>query len=214
MGDKALRQDIIDQLDFEPSINAELIGVAVENGIVTLTGHVPSFVEKMTAERVVRSIRGVKAIVQEIEVRYAGEAITSDDQIAARAIKLLSWFAQVPSELKVRVEHGRVQLTGQVDWQYQRNAAERAIRTLNGVVAVSNLITLRPSITAPDVRNRIEKALKRHAEVEADRITISVADGKVTLDGNVHTLQERLIVENAAWSAAGVNAVVDRLHVI
>lgn len=213
MTDKQLRQDIIDQLDFEPSINAELIGVTVQNGVVTLTGHVPSFVEKMTAERVVRSIRGVRALVQEIEVRYAGDAITRDDQIAERAINVLSWFAQVPNELKVRVEHGRVQLTGQVDWQYQRNAAEQAIRALNGVVAVSNLITLRPSVTAPDVRNRIEKALKRHAEVEADRIKVSVTDGKVTLDGNVHTFQERLIVENAAWSAAGVNAVVDRLHV-
>lgn len=213
MTDKSLRQDIIDQLDFEPSINAEQIGVTVQNGVVTLTGHVTTFVEKMAVERVVRGVRGVKAIAQEIEVRYPNDSKTNDDQIAERALKVLSWYAQVPDSVKVRVEHGRVQLSGQVDWQYQRNAAERAVRELTGVVSVSNLIELRAKVAAPDVQKKIENALKRHAEIEADGIKISVIGGKVTLDGKVHTLQERMIVESAAWSAAGVNSVVDHLKV-
>lgn len=213
MSDKILRQDIIDQLDFEPSINSEQIGVTVQNGVVTLSGHVASFAEKVTAERLVRAMRSVKAIAQEIEVRYPNDSKTSDDQIAERAVKVISWYAKVPDAIKVRVEHGRVQLSGVVDWQYQRLVAEDAVKNLNGVTHVTNLIELRPAVVAPDVKKKIEAALKRHAEIEADSIKISVIGDKVTLDGKVHTLQERMIVENAAWSAPGVVQVVDQLKV-
>ncbi|MDO9384567.1 MAG: BON domain-containing protein [Hyphomicrobiaceae bacterium] len=213
MTDKSIRQDIIDQLDFDPSISAEHIGVTVQNGIVTLSGHVSTFVEKMTVERAVRAVRGVKAIAQEIDVRYPNDKKTADDQIAERALKVLSWYARVPEGVKVRVEHGRVQLSGQVDWQYQRTAAERAVRELSGVVSVSNLIELHQKVAAPDVQKKIEGALQRHAEIEAEGIKVSVAGGKVTLDGRVNTLQERMIVESAAWSAPGVHSVVDHLKV-
>jgi osmotically-inducible protein OsmY len=213
MTDKALRQTIIDELDFEPSIDAANIGVAVDNGVVTLTGHVPSYVEKVAAERAVERIKGVRAIAEKIEVRYPGHK-TSDDEIAERALSIIRWNVQVPPDsVKVKVENGWVTLTGTVDWQFQRKMAETATRGLSGVVSVSNLIEVKPRVAPRDVKQKILNALKRNAELEADAIRVNVIEGKVVLEGKVKAWHERGLAEHAAWSAPGVRAVQDDLAI-
>lgn len=214
MSDNSLQQDIIDELDFEPSIDAAHVGVAVDNGVVTLTGHVSTYGQKASIERVVRRVRGVKAIAQEIEVRPIGAHRTADDEIAKRALNVITWNAVIPDGLvQVKVEKGWVTLSGKVDWRYQRNAVEDAVRDLHGVVGVSNQIEIMPRVSSSDVKARIEAALKRNAEVEAKRINVAVDDGTVTLDGHVQAWAERTAAENAAWSVAGVKRVEDRISV-
>jgi osmotically-inducible protein OsmY len=215
MTDSSLRQDIIDELDFEPSIDAADIGVAVENGIVTLTGHVPTYAQKITVEDVVRRVKGVKGIAQEIEVRPVGSNRTADDEIAKRAVNTLGWNTSVPSSaVQVKVQSGWVTLTGKVEWFYQKNAAAHAVRDLAGVVGVTNQIEIRQQASATDVKKRIEDALKRYAEVEAQAIRVDVLDGgKVRLDGKVHAWSERSAAERAAWPAPGVTTVEDRIAI-
>jgi osmotically-inducible protein OsmY len=215
MNDKLLRQDVLDELEFEPSIDAANIGVAVEQGVVTLTGHVASYWQKTAAERAVWHVKGVKAIAQEIKVRFSNDTKHADDQIAERALNILAWDASVPKDaIRVKVQDGWVTLEGEVSWQFQRSSAEADIRKLSGVVGVSNGITIKPSVQAPDVRKRIEDALKRCAEVEARQITINVRDnGAVRLDGKVDNWDEWQAVKRAAWSAPGVKMVDDHISI-
>jgi osmotically-inducible protein OsmY len=212
MDDLVLQQLVIDELEFEPSIDAANIGVAVDSGVVTLTGHVGSYAEKTAAERAAQRVRGVRAIAQEIQVRYPSDKKTSDDEIAKRAANILAWDTRVPGEvIQIKVQNGWVTLTGTVEWQYQRVAAESDIRKLSGVIGVSNEIELKPQVKAPDVRNKILSALKRNAEIEADSIRVSVNGDEVTLEGRVHDWYERIVIERAAWSAPGVKHVHDRM---
>ena len=214
MGDKDLRQSVIDELDFDPSFDAADIGVAAEAGVITLTGHVRSFAEKLAVERAVKRVRGVYGIAEEIEVRYPADKKTADDQIADRAISSLNWNAQIPGDaVLVKVEKGWVTLTGIVDWQYQRMAAVSAVRRLSGVVGVSNQIAVKPQVRPADVKDKILSALKRNAELEADAIRVNVDNDTVTLEGKVKAWSERGIAEHAAWSAPGVRKVEDRLVV-
>lgn len=213
MDDKALRQSIIDELEFDPSVDGAHIGVAVEDGVVTLSGHVGSYAERIAAEELVRRVKGVKAIAQEVEVRYPGKKKTSDDDIAKRAVAILAWDASVPDErISVKVQQGWITLSGEVDWHYQRQAAEHAVRKLSGVVGISNLIAVGRSVQPEDVKRCIEDALRRNAQIEADNIRVSVAGGKVTLEGKVKVWHERQLAERAAWAAPGVTAVEDRLY--
>jgi osmotically-inducible protein OsmY len=212
MDDKTLRQFIIDELDFEPSVDAANIGVMVEKGVVTLTGHVKSYAEKIAAERTVQRIKGVKAIAEEIEVRYPDQAKRSDDEIAQRALNILKWSVHVPAEsLQVKVEKGWITLAGVVPWQYQRLAAESAVRKLSGVVGVTNLIEIEPQVEPSDIRQKIIDSLKRNAEFEADSIRVVVENDRVILEGKVKAWYERQLAERAAWSAPGVKSVIDRL---
>jgi osmotically-inducible protein OsmY len=212
MLDKTLRQTIIDALDFDPGLDSADIGVAVENGVVTLTGHVPTFDEKLTAEDLVKRIKGVRGIAQEIEVRPAGTHRTADDEIAKRALNVIRWNTTIPDEhIQVKVQKGWVTLTGKVEWQYQKNAAASAVRGLSGVTGVSNMIEIRPRAEATDIRKRIEDAFKRDAELEAQSIRVDVHDGRVTLEGHVKVWADRQAAERAAWSAPGVTAVEDRI---
>jgi osmotically-inducible protein OsmY len=215
MDDKTLRQDIIDELDFDPSVHSSnSIGVAVQNGVVTLTGHVASYAEKLAAERAARRVAGVRALAEEIEVRYPSEKKTADDQIAERALKVIAWDASVPEDaISVRVEKGWVTLEGSVVWYYQKRACEDAVRKLTGVAGVSNFIKVQPRVEAADVKDKIMAALKRNAEIEADAIRITVKDGTVTIDGKVKAWYERDLVEQAAWSAPGVASVIDRVRI-
>jgi osmotically-inducible protein OsmY len=214
MTDKVLRQTIVDELDFEPSVDSANIGVAVDNGVVTLTGHVASYAEKIAAERAVERVKGVQAIAENIEVRYPGHKQTADDEIAERALSILGWNVQVPKDsVKVKAEKGRVTLTGNVEWRFQRMAAESAVRKLSGIVGVTNLIEVRPKVAPLDVKQKILDALKRNAELEADAIRVNVIEGKVVLEGNVRAWYERGIVERAAWSAPGVKTVQDDLAI-
>jgi osmotically-inducible protein OsmY len=212
MDDRTLRQQVIDELDWEPTVDAANIGVAANNGVVTLTGHVPSYAQLIAAEAAVRRVKGVQAIAQEIEVRFAGAASHSDEDIANRAVLLLKWSAEIPKEaIQVKVAKGWISLTGEVEWQYQRQAAEDSVRSLTGVKGVSNLIVVRPRVVAQDVGRAIEAALKRDARVEAQAIKVIVKDGKVRLEGRVRSWHEREAAERAAWAAPGVEAVEDHL---
>lgn len=213
--DTQLQQDVLDELDFEPSVNAAHIGVTAKNGVITLSGHAASYAEKIAAEEAARRVKGVHAIAQEIEVRYPSDKKTSDDEIAARALSVLRWNAVVPYEaVQIKVQDGWVTLLGEVEWQFQRVAAESGIRRLSGVAGVINQITLKSRIEAKDVESKIEEALKRSAEIEARGIHVSsLGGGKVALEGKVHDWQEREAVKRAAWSAPGVLAIEDRLQI-
>lgn len=214
MNDKKLRQHVTEELEFEPSIDATDIGVAVQDGVVTLTGHVASYVEKLAAERATWRVKGVKAIAQQIKVRLPTDKKTNDDEIAQRAIAVLAWTASVPADaVKVRVEDGFITLTGTVGWNYQRQLMEKAVRKLSGVRGVVNDIDIAPSVTHADVRERIAKALERHADIEAERIVVTIHDGCVSLNGFVDNWDERMAVERAAWAAPGVRAVEDNLRI-
>jgi osmotically-inducible protein OsmY len=214
VSDISLRQNILDELEFEPSVDAAHIGVAIDDGVATLTGHVSSYSEKVTAERVIQRVKGVRGIAQEIEVRYPGAKKTADDEIAKRALNIISWSVTVPEDkVKITVSKGWVTLSGEVEWNYQKVDAENAVRKLSGVVAVSNLITVRPRVSIFDVKLRIEDALKRSAEIEATGVRVNVSGAKVTLEGNVHSWYERGVAERAAWAIPGVGTVEDRLVV-
>ncbi|RWL78780.1 MAG: BON domain-containing protein [Mesorhizobium sp.] len=215
MSDSILKQDIIDELDFEPSIDAADIGVAVDDGIVTLTGHVPTYAQKVKVEDVVRNVKGVKAIAQEMEVRPFGTHKTADDEIAKRAVNTIAWHTSIPGgAVQISVQSGWIKLTGKVEWQYQKSAAEDAVRHLAGVIGVTNQIEIKPRPSTHDIKQRIENALKRNAELEAQEIKVNVlGNGAVRLEGRVHAWSERRAAERAAWSAAGVKTVEDRITI-
>jgi osmotically-inducible protein OsmY len=215
MNDKQLRLDVIDELDFEPSIDSADIGATAEKGVITLTGHVPSYAQKIAAERAVWRVKGVKAIAQEIEVRLPGDKKQADDEIAERALSILAWNTAVPRDaIHVKVQHGWVTLTGLVNWNYQRVAAENDVRKLSGVVGVLNDVSLKPLVQATDIKQRITDALKRHAEVEAGRVKVAVLEGgKVNIDGDVDDWEERRAVERAVWSTPGVQTVENHLRI-
>lgn len=212
MSDLSLRKTILEELEFKPEIDAASIGVAVDNGVVTLSGHVKSYAQKISAERAVKGIKGVRAVAEEIQVRLEKGAGTADDTIATRALNIIHWSADVPDgDIKVIVQNGRITLEGEVDWQYQKEAAERAVRKLSGVVGVDNRLTLVPRVDVVDIQHRIEEALKRNAEVDAKEIHVRVDGDVVRLDGKVHLWRERRIAERAAWSVPGVREVEDHL---
>lgn len=214
MNDKELRQLVIDELEYEPSIDAADIGVAAENGVVTLSGYVTDYAQKMTTERAAWRVKGVKGIAQKIEVRLPGDKQQNDDEIAQRALNILAWNAVVPKDgIRVRVADGWVTLSGKVQWNYQRLAAEKEVRKLGGVRGVSNDITLVAGAQLGDVRYRIQEALKRLAEIEAGAVQVEVLDdGTVRIDGHVDNWSEMQAVEHAVWSAPGVRRVEDRLR--
>ena len=215
MDNALVRKNVLDELEFEPSLDATHIGVVVDDGVVTLSGHVSSFAEKIAAENAARRVRGVRAIAEEIEVRYPSDKKTADDEIAKRCLNILKWDTTIPPDaVNVTVQNGWVTLAGQVTWQFQRKAAEDAVRKLSGVVGVTNAISIKPTLYTSDIKRKIEEALRRHAEVEAKAIRVSIVDGnRVILEGKVDNWDERQAVENAAWSVAGVQSVNDRLTI-
>jgi osmotically-inducible protein OsmY len=212
VSDRELRQNILHELEFEPSMNAANIGIAVKDRVVTMTGFVGSYAEKATAEQVVSRVKGVRAIVEEIEVRLPGKVKTADDHIARRALRIVAWDTTIPNDkLQVKVENGWITLSGEVKWQYQKLGAEQAVRKLSGVVGVTNLINVYPAAQPSDVKRRIEDALERSAKVDAGRIQVTVEGGKVRLEGKVHAWHEKNMAQQAAWSARGVTEVEDCL---
>jgi len=214
--DEDIQRDVLEELAWEAEIQANEIGVAVNDGIVTLTGWVDSFPKKWAAERAAHRVRGVVAVANDIDVRLPGSAERTDADIAAAATRALDWDALIPpGRVKVTVSKGWVTLDGTVEWQFQRRAAERAVRRLTGVRGVTNLMTVRPKVqpSGSELKRRIEEALVRNAETDADRVTVDVDDGKVILDGQVRSWAERDAAERAAWSAPGVTEVVNRITV-
>jgi osmotically-inducible protein OsmY len=214
LSDLQLRQDILDELEFEPSVNAAHIGVAANRGVVTLTGFVTSYVEKTAAERAARRVKGVKAIAEEIEVRLPSHTKRADDEIAARAVDILKWQVGLPADrITLKVEKGIVTLAGEVDWQFQKTDAEHVVHKLTGVIDVTNQIRVASPVRASEVKEKIQKALERSADVEAARITVQTEGGRVVLSGKVRAWYERDIAERAAWSAPGVTEVQDHLTI-
>jgi osmotically-inducible protein OsmY len=212
--DAQLKSDVSAELEWDPSINATHVGVAVNDGVVSLTGHLDTYAEKFALERAVQRVHGVKAIAMEVDVKLEPGHRRSDSEIATAAESALQWHALVPADkILVKVERGWVTLKGEVDWEYQRRSAEKAVRTLTGVVGVSNTLTLKSTTTPANVANRIRDALARHAEREAKHIEVIVNGSVVTLRGAVHSWAERSAAYGAAWSAPGVLTVVNELKV-
>lgn len=210
--DRLVQQRVMDELDFDPAVDAAHIGVSARNGVVTLTGHAESYAAKFAAERAARRVRGVKAVAQEIDVRLPSDKKTADDEIAARAVKILEWDAVIPpNSIRVKVENGTVTLTGDVDWAYQRGEAEHDVRRLGGVQLVVNQIGVRPRTQPEDVRAKIAAAFERTAEHDAASITVDVRDGAVILGGRVQNWLERDEALRAAWSVPGVSKVEDHI---
>jgi osmotically-inducible protein OsmY len=214
ISDLELQRDVLDELEFEPSINAAHIGVTANKGVVTLTGFVTSYAEKLAAERAARRVKGVKAIAEEIEVRLPSDTKHADDEIAARAVNILKWQVGLPADrITVKVERGIVTLGGEVEWRFQKTEAEGAIHKLTGVVEVFNQIRIAAPAHAHEVREKIQKALQRSAGLDALGITVRTDGGKVVLNGKVRAWYERELAEQAAWSAPGVSAVEDHIIV-
>ena len=212
--DTDLQRDVTSELRWDPSVRDEEVAVAVKDGVVTLGGSVDSYAAKYRAVRAAERVGGVKAVADEITVTLPSATQRSDTDLAHQVAQALEWHIQVPDErIKARVAHGWVTLDGEVEWEYQRQAAQRAARDLVGVRGLTNQITLKPKASPFDVSQRIKDALRRQAELDAGKIEVDVANGAVTLRGNVRSWAERREAEHAAWSAPGVIRVDDRLAV-
>lgn len=212
--DEQLKKDVTAELQWDPSIHADHVGVAVKNGVVTLTGHLETFLEKATIEKAVARVQGVKAIAVEMDVRLDPGHKRSDTDIAAAIESAFMWHTQIPDDrIQVKVEKGIVTLTGEVDWDYQRKNAENVARPVIGVVSVSNHITLKVATTPSNVSARIREAFLRHAEREAKDVDVLISGATVTLRGSVDSYAERVAASTAAWSAPGINKVVNEIKV-
>lgn len=214
MTDSQLQRAVLDELQWEPSVNAAHFGVAVCDGFVMLTGHAASYAEKLAAEKAAKRLYGVKAVANEIDVQPTATGKKKDEDIASAVVTALHWDALVPDDrVTVSVRDGWVSLGGTLDRHFQRVAAEKAIRRLVGVIGVTNDIQLKPQVKAAQVNEKIEAAFRRNAELDARRIGVQASDGKVILSGSVRSAHERFQAECAAWSAPGVSDVKNELIV-
>ena len=213
--DKQLQMDIKEELKWEPRVRDEEIAIEVRSGVVTLMGTVPDYAQRSRAVRVVERVAGVRAVAQELTVKVPNSHMRSDTDLAHQVVNALAWDTEVPFQtVKAKVDDGWVTLEGEVEWQFQRNAPERAVRYLSGVKGVTNLLTVKAHASTYDVAQHISAALTRSAEADAKKINVTALGGKVTLTGTVRSWPERADAQRAAWSATGVTEVDDRLAVV
>jgi osmotically-inducible protein OsmY len=212
--DSVVKGDVLAELKWDAEIDDTKIGVIVSNGAVTLTGHVPTYRQKMAAAKATMLVSGVLAVVNNIEVRLAAEGRTTDEGLAERIASVLKWNVSIPNkDIKAEVKNGIVTLSGEVDWQYQRANILKNIEHVGGVVSVVDLITLKPRLSESDIEQKIKEALKRHADLEAKNVSVTVSGGTATLSGSVESMPEMNRIEHAVWAAPGVSRVIDNLHI-
>jgi osmotically-inducible protein OsmY len=212
--DTELQQDVMNELKWEPTLKAAEIGIAVKDGIVTLSGYVDSYVKKLVAERAAARVFGVRAVAEAIQIRLPGSLKRSDEDIAEMVANVLEWNVLVPHDrAKVQVQDGVVTLSGEVDWGYQKYAAEEAVHHLKGVVWLNNQITVKPTIEPQDVKDKILSAFQRNALLDSRRIKIEASGGKVVLSGSVRSWGERGEAQWAAWAAPGVFEVENNINI-
>ncbi len=211
--DIELREDVEQELLWEPSVSATEIGVIVDKGIVTLTGSVDTFPKKWEAQKAALRVSGVKAVANEIEVKLTTSSRRADEEIARAASNALEWNIVLPNDLQAVVEDGWVTLKGKVNWRFEKRAAEDTVRGLTGVKGVTNAITVKSRVAPSIVKAKIEAAIARNAFLDAKGIQVKADDGKITLEGTVYSWLEKEQAEEAAWSAPGVNEVDNKLVV-
>jgi osmotically-inducible protein OsmY len=212
--DEEIQRDVLEELKWDSRVRPNEIGVAVKDGIVTLTGWVDSYLKKISAEEAAHRVRGVKAVVNDIEVRLPGSAERTDEDLAKAVINALRWEADIPTDrIEVTVSKGWVTLKGDVDYGYQKRLAEQVVQRIAGVKGVTNLILVKPRVSPADLKQQIEKALLRNAETDARRITAEVQGSKVILRGTVRSYAEKKAAEDTAWSAPGVTEVENHIVV-
>jgi osmotically-inducible protein OsmY len=213
--DFELQRDVLDELAWEPSVEAAEIGVSVQGGVVTLNGSVKTFNQKWAAESTAQRVAGVIALTDELIVKPDGNDWHSDEDLARAAVEALDWSSSVPrGRVKVVVDHAKLLLEGAVEFRFQRDAAEAAVRDLRGIHSVTNMITVQPLVPAVDVQRQIEKALERNARLDARKIKVFAEGKTVTLTGNVPTWAEREFAERAAWAARGVAQVHNQIRIV
>ncbi len=212
--DYQIKEDVLDELAWQPNIDETQIGVIVEKGVVTLSGVVNNYSKKLDAEKAAKRVEGVKAVALDIEVKYGTDFKKTDKEIAKAIVEAFEWNSAVPQDdIKIKVENGWVYLTGEVQWNYQKSAAKNAVENLLGVIGVRNLITLKNNIQPSEIKDRIKKAFQRMATLDADGITLETHGNTVTLRGTVHSIKEKEDAEAAAYNAPGVYDVKNRLEV-
>jgi osmotically-inducible protein OsmY len=212
--DYQIQEDVMEELKWQPFLKASEIGVAVKNGIVTLSGHVDTYSKKLAAENAAKKVVGVKAVAEEIEVGISPTHRKTDAEIAEAVLNALKWHTGVQEDkIKVKVEDGYVKLEGEVEWDYQRTMAKSAIENLAGVRFVTNLITVKPKISSSDIQKKINAAFHRSATIDSGKIETEVDGSKVTLRGTLRSIAEKEDAENAAWFAPGVTNVVNKIKI-
>ena len=210
--DLEIQKDVVEQLKWEPFLNAAQIGVSVKNGIVTLSGQVDAYSKKILAEKAAKKVAGVKAIAEDIQVGLSPAYRKTDAEVAEAVVNALKWHTMIPEEkIRVSVEEGNVKLEGEVEWEYQRNQAKTSVENLSGVKYVTNLITVKPKITPYELQQKITASFQRSANIDAGKITAEVLGGKAILRGKVRSFAEIEDAENAVWSAPGIVSVENKL---